>query len=110
MSPHQADTVVVLRLALTDALDRYLVVESLSTREWALDVRVPGRGGNSVRGPAVDSETAIVHRSVSSSRRRAHTVDTPMAKPRMDLSASVGKLLEEQDGDVLREGIRVLSP
>lgn len=33
-----------------------------------------------------------------------------MAKPRMDLSAFVGKLLEEQDGDVLREGIRVLSP
>lgn len=31
-----------------------------------------------------------------------------MAKPRMDLSAFVGKLLE-QDGDVLREGIRVLS-
>jgi putative transposase len=32
-----------------------------------------------------------------------------MAKARMDLSAFVGKLLEEQDGDVLREGIRVLS-
>jgi putative transposase len=32
-----------------------------------------------------------------------------MAKPRMDLSAFVGKLLEEQDGDVMREGIRVLS-
>jgi putative transposase len=32
-----------------------------------------------------------------------------MAKPRMDLSAFVGKLLEEQDGDGLREGIRVLS-
>ena len=32
-----------------------------------------------------------------------------MAKPRMDLTACVGKLLEEQDGDVLREGIRVLS-
>ena len=32
-----------------------------------------------------------------------------MAKPRMDLSAFVGKLLEEQVGDVLREGIRVLS-
>jgi transposase-like protein len=35
--------------------------------------------------------------------------DDTMAKPRMDLSAFVGKLLEEQDGDVLREGIRVLS-
>ena len=32
-----------------------------------------------------------------------------MAKSRMDLNAFVGKLLEEQDGDVLREGIRVLS-
>ena len=32
-----------------------------------------------------------------------------MAKPRMDLSAFIGKLLEEQDGDVLRAGIRVLS-
>src|SRR5512139_88301 len=32
-----------------------------------------------------------------------------MAKARMDLSAFVGKLLEEQDGDVLRDGIRVLS-
>ncbi len=32
-----------------------------------------------------------------------------MAKCRMNLSAFVGKLLEEQDGDVLREGIRVLS-
>src|SRR3954468_13359018 len=32
-----------------------------------------------------------------------------MAKPRMDLSAFVGKLLEEQNGDVLSEGIRVLS-
>ena len=30
-----------------------------------------------------------------------------MAKPRMDLSAFVGKLLEEQDGDVLREGMVV---
>jgi hypothetical protein len=35
--------------------------------------------------------------------------DYAMAKLRMDLSAFVGKLLEEQDGDVLREGIRVLS-
>lgn len=32
-----------------------------------------------------------------------------MAKPRMDLSACVGKLLEGHD-DVLREGIRVLAP
>ena len=32
-----------------------------------------------------------------------------MAKGKMDLSAFVGKLLEEQDGDVLREGIRVLA-
>jgi len=32
-----------------------------------------------------------------------------MAKPSMDLSAFVGKLLEEQDGDVLREGVRVLA-
>lgn len=32
-----------------------------------------------------------------------------MAKGRMDLSAFVGTLLEEQDGDVLREGIRVLA-
>ena len=31
-----------------------------------------------------------------------------MAKPRMDLSAFVRRLLEEQDDDVLREGIRVL--
>ena len=32
-----------------------------------------------------------------------------MAKARMDLTAFAGKLLEEQDVDVLREGIRVLS-
>ena len=32
-----------------------------------------------------------------------------MAKTKMDLSAFVGKLLEEQDGDTLREGIRVLA-
>jgi hypothetical protein len=32
-----------------------------------------------------------------------------MAKGKMDLSTFVGKLLEEQDGDVLREGIRGLS-
>jgi len=32
-----------------------------------------------------------------------------MAKGKRDLSTFVGKLLEEQDGDVLREGIRVLS-
>ncbi len=32
-----------------------------------------------------------------------------MAKARMDLTAFVGKLLEEQDGDVLREGVRVLA-
>jgi len=32
-----------------------------------------------------------------------------MAKAKMDLSAFVGKLLEEQDGDTLREGIRVLA-
>ena len=32
-----------------------------------------------------------------------------MAKGKMDLSAFVGKLLEEHDGDTLREGIRVLA-
>jgi putative transposase len=32
-----------------------------------------------------------------------------MAKTKMDPSAFVGKLLEEQDGDTLREGIRVLA-
>lgn len=32
-----------------------------------------------------------------------------MAEPKMDLTAFVGKLLEAPDGDVLREGIRVLS-
>lgn len=32
-----------------------------------------------------------------------------MAKSRMDLPVFVGKLLEEQDGDVLREGMRVLA-
>jgi transposase-like protein len=32
-----------------------------------------------------------------------------MAKGRMDLSTFVGKLLAEQDGDVLREGVRVLA-
>lgn len=32
-----------------------------------------------------------------------------MAKPRMDFPTFVGKLLEEQDGDVLREGVRVLA-
>ena len=52
-----------------------------------------------------------MHRSVSSfSAKKDNTEgDDTMAKPRMDLSAFVGKLLEEQDGDVLREGIRVLS-
>ena len=32
-----------------------------------------------------------------------------MAEPRMDLPALVGKLLQEQYGDVLREGVRVLA-
>ncbi len=32
-----------------------------------------------------------------------------MAKPRTDLRAVVGKLLQEQDGDVVREGVRVLT-
>ena len=32
-----------------------------------------------------------------------------MAKSRMDLPAFVGKLMQEQDGDVLREGVRVLA-
>jgi hypothetical protein len=32
-----------------------------------------------------------------------------MANARMDLSTFVGKLLQEQDGDVLREGVRVLA-
>ena len=32
-----------------------------------------------------------------------------MAKARMDLSTFIGKLLEEHDGDVLREGVRVLA-
>ena len=31
-----------------------------------------------------------------------------MAKHRMDMSAFIGKLLEEQDGGVLREGMCVL--
>ena len=33
-----------------------------------------------------------------------------MAKPRMDLTAFVGKLLQEQDGEVLRDGVRQLAP
>jgi len=32
-----------------------------------------------------------------------------MAKARMDLSTFIGKLLEEHDGDILREGVRVLA-
>jgi transposase-like protein len=32
-----------------------------------------------------------------------------MAKPRMDVTAFVGKLLEEDDADLLREGVRVLA-
>ena len=40
---------------------------------------------------------------------RSTQEEETMAKPKMDLSSFVGKLLEEQDGDTLREGIRVLS-
>ena len=32
-----------------------------------------------------------------------------MATPRMDITSFVGKLLEEDDVDVLREGVRVLA-
>jgi hypothetical protein len=32
----------------------------------------------------------------------------PMATARMDLTAFGGKVLEEQDTDVLREGVRVV--
>jgi hypothetical protein len=32
-----------------------------------------------------------------------------MAKPKMDVTAFIGKLLEEHDVDVLREGVRVLA-
>ena len=32
-----------------------------------------------------------------------------MAKPRMDLPAFVGKLLQEHDSDVVREGVRALT-
>ena len=32
-----------------------------------------------------------------------------MAKPRMDFSTFVGKPLEKQDRDILREGVRVLA-
>jgi hypothetical protein len=32
-----------------------------------------------------------------------------MATPRMDVTAFVGKLLEEDDVDLLREGVRVLA-
>ena len=32
-----------------------------------------------------------------------------MATPRMDITAFVGKLLEEDDVDLLREGVRVLA-
>ena len=34
-------------------------------------------------------------------------MEMTMAKPRMDRPAFVGKLLAEQDGGVLREGVRV---
>jgi transposase-like protein len=40
---------------------------------------------------------------------RSTQEEETMAKSKMDLSAFVGKLLEEEDGDTLREGIRVLS-
>ena len=46
-----------------------------------------------------------MHRPVSSFwRKDTHKEAMTMAKPRMDLSACVGELLEEHDGDVLREG------
>ncbi len=32
-----------------------------------------------------------------------------MTKPRMDVTAFIGKLLEEQDVDLLREGVRILA-
>ena len=32
-----------------------------------------------------------------------------MATPRMDITSFVGKLLEEDDVDLLREGVRVLA-
>lgn len=32
-----------------------------------------------------------------------------MAKPRMDLTSFVGKLLEQDDVDALREGVRILA-
>jgi putative transposase len=32
-----------------------------------------------------------------------------MAKPRMDLTSFVGKLLEQNDVDALREGVRILA-
>jgi hypothetical protein len=35
--------------------------------------------------------------------------EVAMAKPRMDVTAFVGKLLKEDDADVLKEGVRVLS-
>lgn len=33
-----------------------------------------------------------------------------MAKPRMDVTAFASKLLEEEDADLLRGGVRVLAP
>src|SRR5690349_4178306 len=48
-------------------------------------------------------------REFSLAGRSPHGGVDAMAKPGMDLSVFVGKLLEEQDWDVLREGIRVLS-
>ena len=49
-------------------------------------------------------QAAIAHRSVSSLGKEDTTRrEMPMARPRMDLTTFVGKLLEEQDGDVLPE-------
>ena len=63
-----------------------------------------------MRPAAQTASRAIVHRSREFFLAEGHTRKRlRWPKPRMGLSAFVGKLLEEPDGNVLREGIRVLS-
>ncbi len=75
----------------------------------ARPVKVPGRGGYrwaAEAGPRSCHRPSF--REFSLAEEQTQRVMT-MAKPRIDLSAFVGKLLEEQDRAILREGVRTLA-
>jgi hypothetical protein len=105
-SPESCGAAILQQVAFW--VKKNVPVQVHTSRSWLGWNSRSARPSLLISGTTGRRTTALAARSFSAKKDNTERDDT-MAKPTMDLSAAVGKLLEEQDGDVLREGIRVLS-